>query len=241
MLLGSERPVLRIRQDVGHVRGAELHGGSSRDGCSIGPKLRSLATGREPLQKSSGRAMMGDDAQDATVEPIEERPLRRAQPRRVLGEDLEDRLEIERRAADDLQHLAGGRLPLQGFGQIAVPRLHLGEQADVLYGDDGLIGKRLQQCNLPVWERTGSGAGNGDRPNCVAVAEHRDAHRASECGGLGRRTEIVARLGMDVRDVRDLAVEDCASRCGAPVRRARESLSNGLVAFRGQSVVGDEM
>ena len=101
--------------------------------------------------------MIGDDAQDAAIESIEERPVRGAQPGRVLGEDLEDRLEVERGAADDLQYLARGRLALQGFRQVMVPRLHLGEEPDVLDGDDRLVGEGLQQIDLPFGERPGLG------------------------------------------------------------------------------------
>jgi hypothetical protein len=49
---------------------------------------------------------------------------------------LEHGLEIERRAADDLQHVRGGGLLLQRFPQF-------GEQASVIDGDDGLVSEVL--------------------------------------------------------------------------------------------------
>src|ERR1700736_4483583 len=44
------------------------------------------------------------------------------------NQGVEYRLQIERRAADDLEPLGGGGLLLQGFAQIMGPRLHLLEQ-----------------------------------------------------------------------------------------------------------------
>ena len=45
-------------------------------------------------------------------------------------------MHVERRAADDLEHVGGGRLLLEGFAQLV-------EQASVLDGDDGLAAKLL--------------------------------------------------------------------------------------------------
>ena len=50
-------------------------------------------------------------------------------------------LQIERRAADDLEHVGGGGLLLQRFAQFV-------EQPRVLDGDDGLIGKVREQADL---------------------------------------------------------------------------------------------
>ena len=45
---------------------------------------------------------------------------------------VEHRLQIEGRAADDLEHVGGGGLLLQRFAQLV-------EQARILDGDDGLL------------------------------------------------------------------------------------------------------
>ena len=70
-------------------------------------------------------------------------PRRVAQPERVGGDRVEDRLDVRRRARDHPQDLAGGRLLLERLGQIPVLRLELLEKADVLDGDDGLVGEGL--------------------------------------------------------------------------------------------------
>ena len=59
-----------------------------------------------------------------------------AQPRGRLHQRVEHRLQIEGRAADDLEHVGGGGLLLQQLAQLV-------EQAGVLDGDDGLVGEIL--------------------------------------------------------------------------------------------------
>ena len=63
---------------------------------------------------------------------------------------VEHRLQVERRAADDLQHVGGRGLLLQRLGEIARPRLHLVEQAHVLDRDDRLVGEGLDELDLAL-------------------------------------------------------------------------------------------
>ena len=60
--------------------------------------------------------------------------VRLAKPDRRFDQRFEHRLQIEGRAADDLEHVGGGGLLLQRFAQLV-------EQAGVLDGDDGLGGE----------------------------------------------------------------------------------------------------
>ena len=89
--------------------------------------------------------MGGHEPQQLAVEAEDQRPFGLAEPDRVLGQRLEDRLEIEGGAADHLEQLAGRRLLLERDPQLAVARLQLGEQAHVLDGDDRLVGERLEE------------------------------------------------------------------------------------------------
>src|SRR5262249_40152113 len=59
-------------------------------------------------------------------------PIRAAKASRRLGERVEHRLQIEGRAADDLEHVGGGSLLLQRFGELARACLHVVEQPHVL-------------------------------------------------------------------------------------------------------------
>ena len=81
-----------------------------------------------------------------------------AQARGTLDDRVEDRLEVGRRGGDHAQDLGGRRLLLQRLGQLAVALLQLLEQPGVLDGDDGLVGERLEQRDLPVGERAALGS-----------------------------------------------------------------------------------
>ena len=70
-------------------------------------------------------------------------------------------MQIERRAADDLQHVGGRRLLLKRFLEIARLRLHLIEQARVFDRDDGLVGEGLDKFDLTWREGHGLPAHQG--------------------------------------------------------------------------------
>jgi hypothetical protein len=78
---------------------------------------------------------------------------------------VEDRLNVGRRARDDAQDLGGRGLLLQRFGEVAVAALQLGEEPDVLDGDDGLVGEGSEQVHLPIGEGPRGGSRNRDRPD----------------------------------------------------------------------------
>ena len=74
----------------------------------------------------------------------------RISPRRCARRSpacVEHRFQVAGRTADDLQHVGGRGLLLQGFAQFA-------EQPRVLDGDDGLGGEVLDQLDLLVGEGT---------------------------------------------------------------------------------------
>src|SRR3984893_19133765 len=57
-----------------------------------------------------------------------------------LNQRIKHGLQIESRAADDLEHVGGGGLPLQRFAQLP-------EQPRILDGNNGLVGKVLDELN----------------------------------------------------------------------------------------------
>ena len=83
-----------------------------------------------------------------------EQSIATAHPGGILGDDVQDRLEIGRRARDDPQDLACRRLLLQRLGHLGVGLvrpvllLQLREQPHVLDGDHRLVGEGLQQLDL---------------------------------------------------------------------------------------------
>src|SRR5205807_1317773 len=71
--------------------------------------------------------------------------VRFAETRCRLNKRVQNGLQIEGRAADDLEHIGGGGLLLQRFAQLV-------KQARVLDGDDGLIGEVCDQLDLLLGE-----------------------------------------------------------------------------------------
>ena len=80
-------------------------------------------------------------------------------------------MQVERRAADDLEHIGGGGLLLQRLLQVAGAGLHFLEQPDIAECDHGLIGEGLQQRDLPVAEGVDFGAAQNDRADALAFAQ----------------------------------------------------------------------
>ena len=68
-----------------------------------------------------------------------------ANPGGALDDGVEHRLHVRGRAADDAEHLGRCRLMLQGLAQFRVALLQFFEQAHVLDGDHGLVGKCFDQ------------------------------------------------------------------------------------------------
>src|SRR5262249_9415703 len=95
-----------------------------------------------------------------------------AEPDSRTQESIEHGLQIEGRAADDLEHVGGGGLLLQRLAQFF-------EQARVLDRDDGLCGEVLDQLDLLVRERADLLAIDADRADQLILLDHRgDKERA---------------------------------------------------------------
>ena len=86
------------------------------------------------------------------LQKTDRRPVCTAQASRRFCKRIEHDLQIERGAADDLEHLGGGGLLLQRFAQIVGALAQLVEQAGILDGDDGLVGKGAHQGDLLLGE-----------------------------------------------------------------------------------------
>ena len=92
-----------------------------------------------------------------------------------LGQRGQHRFQVERRAADDLQHLGGRGLLLQGFAQIVGAHAQFAEQPRVLDRDHGLAGETRHQIDLLVGEGTNVLAENRDRTDQFVFLQHRYA------------------------------------------------------------------
>src|SRR5262249_27517370 len=111
-----------------------------------------------PLPKARRSIVIRCEVVQLTVRPKDEPLLGCAKPRRVLDQSVENWLKFERRAADDLEHIRGRDLLLQGFAQFV-------EQPRVLDGDYGLVGKGLEKHDLLVSKRIDYRASKHNRPD----------------------------------------------------------------------------
>jgi len=87
--------------------------------------------------------MAGSETKDLAVSLENERVCGIAQTCRRLDKGIKHHLQVERRSADNLEHVGGCRLLLQRFAQIIRALPQLIEKPCVLDGDDGLGGEIL--------------------------------------------------------------------------------------------------
>ena len=88
--------------------------------------------------------------------------------------------------------------------------LRLVEEADIVDGDDRLIGKCLQQLDLPIGVRARIGSRGVDDADRLAIAQHRHGENGPKAG-LYNGTRGIFGVGGDVRDM-----DDGAARIARP-------------------------
>src|SRR6266480_2227491 len=141
-----------------------------------------------------GKAMACGQMVGAFLEPKYERTFGRAQPGRRLDQRVEHGLQVEGRAADDLEHIGGGGMLLQRFAQLV-------EQPCILDGDDGLVGESRDQLDLfrSKWLR--DGFCYEDNPYDNSLAQERGAERSSVAANLLSVTPGIFRVRQHVGNV----------------------------------------
>src|SRR5262249_50236885 len=154
-------------------------------------------------------AVAGYDRVRLSVLPVDEAPVRSAEPHRVLDEAIEDRLEIEGRAADELENLAGGRLLGQRLGEVAVADLQFFEGPDVLDGDYGLVREGLEEGDLPVAEGPHLGTADVDGADGTTVfadQRHAQDRAVTHEPRVGASLREFVALGLHIGDMHGLSV-----------------------------------
>src|SRR5262249_40140229 len=111
-----------------------------RDGLYILDDVRRIAVNRDQIV---GISLLTRDGAH----------IRFAKVGRRFGERIEHGLQIEGRAADDLEHVGGGGLLLQRFREIVGALAQFVKQSRVFNSNDCLGGEGLEQCNLLVGKR----------------------------------------------------------------------------------------
>ncbi len=108
--------VVGVREDIVNMHDAAVQNGSSR-------RRPAILADRIPLHDFDPfrRVAIADrNSINPSILPVDEALVRAAEADRILHHVLQHRLEVERRAADDLEDFAGRRVLLQRFGELAL-------------------------------------------------------------------------------------------------------------------------
>ena len=192
--LGSVRQrIFRIALRIGDVDDLafEYHPPDRRSSTGLqGMTLKKLLLFRR-------EAAAGDMVVGAIPREPDRYTVRFTKPSRQLDECIKHCLQIEGRAADDLEHVRGGGLLLQGLAQLV-------EQPSVLDGDDGLGGEVPNQLDLLFGEGAHLLSVDADGTDQLVFLEHGNAQ---ECAGTpenDKRMLMVRLIGGNVGDMHDL-------------------------------------
>src|SRR5262245_38599654 len=140
-----------------------------RPTCEEGARWASRIDTLQRIEGFGSVVVVSNHMEQFSVEFIKCAQQRTAQPHSTLDDGVENRLEVCRRTTDDIEHFARSCLMMKSFGEcvsafcyLACARLFGLEQPRVLNGDDGLVGKGLQQRNLVVAEGLDFRAADGN-------------------------------------------------------------------------------
>src|SRR5215467_12417961 len=236
--------VLGLAQRIFDVDGLTLEGGTPR---------RATPSGHDGIffeirfELRAG-VVLRCGMQTLTVEPPDSTVLRAAEPHRVFDQRLEDWLEIEGRAADDLEDLARRRLLLQrltnlrvGLGQRPILLLQFREQPHVLDGDDCLVGEGLQQLDLAIRERPGLGARYLNDADGSTLPQHGDEEAASPADRAAKGLMLVLWIEVDIGYVDNRTLEDRPAGKEGPGWARRKYAMRRLESLGSVVVLGDQM
>src|ERR1700730_11478240 len=118
---------------------------------------------------------------------------------RIRQHGIEHGIQITGRGADELEHVGGGGLLLQGFAQFV-------EQARVLDGNDSLTGKARNQRDLLLGKRSNLLVKNADCPEQLIVPDHRHDEQSPDAANFDAsdRQWVVIEIGLIVTIVDDV-------------------------------------
>src|SRR5262245_53570087 len=175
-LLGFRESKFWIGPDIYDMNTAAFEQGASADTSAF----RFDRHGSDPIHEFSGEAAGFSPIEYAIYLPGDRGLVGIGKPSGGFDQRLQHRFEIERRAADDLEHVGGGGLLLQRFPQLV-------EQPGVLDGDDHLFGKVAHKLDLLVGERAHLLAVNRDDPDRNMVLEHWHGEQRTHSREIDRR------------------------------------------------------
>src|SRR5262249_26679596 len=208
--------ILKDVGDVNHLPGQD----GARRGASVARRHRVLADDR----RVEPDVAQGGHVDQLAVESKDTRDTRVTQPPGMLGDRVEHALDIRGGAGNDSEDLTRRRLLIQGLaylgvglGECVVLLLELGEQPHVLDGDDGLVGKGLEECDLLVGKRKRLFSTKQDHTQGGPFTKERDAEdRAMPVfSTIGAGVRKLVSGSMHILHVHRAALKDRAPADGA--------------------------
>ena len=147
---------------------------------------------------------------------------------RLFEDRVENRNEVAGRGIDDLQYLSNRLLLLQRLAQF-------GQQPRILDRDHRLVGEGAHQFDLPLGERLRSLACEPGNSNRLGPSQKGDAECRADLPEAGRLRHSIVRVGADVHDMDNPALERSPAGNGAASGSEGLAPDKGVVVWR-QSV-----
>src|SRR6516164_6263661 len=160
------------------------------------------------------------DQMQHVVAPTEHiRLVGATQARRGFNQRIENRLEVDRRAADDLEHITSRGELINRTREFGLAVAQLVEQARILDGDDRLVGEAGGELDLFARKRIDACALNDEYADQRVLAQQRNAEHRAKAGELLSFPISVFWVLQDIRDVHHSALQLYPAADGAAVGR----------------------
>src|SRR5262249_1779628 len=166
----------------------------------MGAKYRLLLSFRCPGNR---RVVLGNKAKRIVFIEIHRSEFGLTNPHRVPQHALEYRLQLARRAADDLQNLRSRSLLLKRFGKLARARLHLIEQAHVFDRDHRLVGEGGDKADLLLGEWPHRLGLQDNDPDWSSFAQQWQPQPRASAADFRSFLQGVFRIGQNIGDLDD--------------------------------------
>src|SRR5262245_13075416 len=201
-----------INLNIGYVDNLPFE---DRATCEEGRRWRGRIYRVKALAGFGRVVVVCDHVHQIPIKLIERAQQRTAQPYSTPDDGVEDGVEVCRRTADDVEHFARSCLMIKSFDEcvssfcyLACARLLRLEKPCVLDGDHGLVGKRLDKCDLLCSEGSDFGSPDLNVTDCLTLAQKWNAKRGPMSKPPGKRTtrRKFYLFGLKVCDVNQTAL-----------------------------------
>ena len=157
------------------------------------------------------------------------RLIRAAKASHRFHDHVKNRLEVDRGAADDLEHVSGCGELVDRAGQLRSTVLQFAEQARVLDRDDRLVGKGSTQFDLPLGKGLHPFRAKVDRADDRSFAQQGHSEHGSQFPERDCFDQSVFGVRHEVRDMHDTSLQCGPARHASPVDRQQPASQEGVI------------